>query len=94
VVRVQDGRPAAEGFRHVAVAETEADPLSLGRHLEMTLTACLDVFTHHYLQARNQLPVAGCLGWRGAPAAARVVLVAAFSGVASGASNADPLPLS
>jgi hypothetical protein len=62
VVRVQDGRPAAEGFRHVAVAETEADPLSLGRHLGMTLTACLDVFTHHYLQARNQLPVV----WDGA----------------------------
>jgi hypothetical protein len=30
-----------------------------GEHLaERTLEAYLDVFTHHYLQAKNQLPVA------------------------------------
>jgi DTW domain-containing protein YfiP len=34
-----------------------------GDHVaEKTLAAWLDVFTHHYLQARNQLPVA----WDGA----------------------------
>jgi hypothetical protein len=30
-----------------------------GEHVaEQTLEAYLDVFTHHYLQAKNQLPVA------------------------------------
>ena len=34
-----------------------------GEHVaEQTLAAYLDVFTHHYLQAKNQLPIA----WEGA----------------------------
>ena len=49
---------------HFCTSEVAALCLNLaGEHLaEKTLTAYLDVFTHHYLQARNQLPVA----WDGA----------------------------
>ena len=49
---------------HFCTSEVAALCLNLaGDHLaEKTLAAYLDVFTHHYLQARNQLPVA----WDGA----------------------------
>ena len=49
---------------HFCTSEVAALCLNLaGDHLaEKTLVAYLDVFTHHYLQARNQLPVA----WDGA----------------------------
>ena len=49
---------------HFCTSEVAALCLNLaGEHLaEQTLEAYLDVFTHHYLQARNQLPVA----WDGA----------------------------
>ena len=49
---------------HFCTSEVAALCLNLaGEHLaEKTLEAYLDVFTHHYLQARNQLPVA----WDGA----------------------------
>ncbi len=49
---------------HWCTSEVAALCLQLaGEHLaEQTLAAWLDVFTHHYLQARNQLPVA----WDGA----------------------------
>ncbi|MEP6876610.1 MAG: tRNA-uridine aminocarboxypropyltransferase [Burkholderiales bacterium] len=49
---------------HFCTSEVAALCLNLaGEHLaEQTLAAYLDVFTHHYLQARNQLPVA----WDGA----------------------------
>ena len=45
---------------HFCTSEVAALCLNLaGEHLaEKTLEAYLDVFTHHYLQARNQLPVA------------------------------------
>jgi len=45
---------------HFCTSEVAALCLNLaGEQLaEQTLTAYLDVFTHHYLQARNQLPVA------------------------------------
>jgi DTW domain-containing protein YfiP len=45
---------------HFCTSEVAALCLSLaGEHVaEQTLVAYLDVFTHHYLQARNQLPVA------------------------------------
>ena len=45
---------------HFCTSEVAALCLNLaGEHLaEQTLVAWLDVFTHHYLQARNQLPVA------------------------------------
>ena len=49
---------------HFCTSEVAALCLSLaGEHIaEQTLAAYLDVFTHHYLQAKNQLPVA----WEGA----------------------------
>ena len=49
---------------HLCTVEVAALCLALaGEHVAgQTLTAYLDVFTHHYLQARNQLPVA----WEGA----------------------------
>ena len=49
---------------HFCTSEVAALCLNLaGEHrAEQTLQAYLDVFTHHYLQARNQLPVA----WDGA----------------------------
>jgi DTW domain-containing protein YfiP len=49
---------------HFCTSEVAALCLGLaGEYLaEQTLAAYLDVFTHHYLQARNQLPVA----WEGA----------------------------
>jgi len=49
---------------HFCTSEVAAQCLHLaGEHAAaLTLTAWLDVFTHHYLQARNQLPVA----WDGA----------------------------
>jgi DTW domain-containing protein len=49
---------------HFCTSEVAALCLNLaGEHLaEQKLAAYLDVFTHHYLQARNQLPVA----WDGA----------------------------
>ena len=49
---------------HFCTSEVVALCLSLaGEHrAEKALEAYLDVFTHHYLQARNQLPVA----WDGA----------------------------
>jgi DTW domain-containing protein len=49
---------------HFCTSEVAALCLNLaGEHVaEKTLVAYLDVFTHHYLQARNQLPVA----WDGA----------------------------
>jgi DTW domain-containing protein len=49
---------------HFCTSEVAALCLNLaGEHAaEQTLVAWLDVFTHHYLQARNQLPVA----WEGA----------------------------
>jgi DTW domain-containing protein len=49
---------------HFCTSEVAALCLNLaGEHAaERTLAAYLDVFTHHYLQARNQLPVA----WDGA----------------------------
>jgi DTW domain-containing protein len=49
---------------HFCTSEVAALCLNLaGDHVaEQTLAAYLDVFTHHYLQARNQLPVA----WDGA----------------------------
>jgi len=49
---------------HFCTSEVAALCLALaGEHVaEQTLTAYLDVFTHHYLQAKNQLPVA----WEGA----------------------------
>ena len=49
---------------HFCTSEVAALCLNLaGDHLaEKTLAAYLDVFSHHYLQARNQLPVA----WDGA----------------------------
>jgi DTW domain-containing protein len=49
---------------HFCTSEVAALCLNLaGDHgAEQTLAAYLDVFTHHYLQARNQLPVA----WDGA----------------------------
>ena len=49
---------------HFCTSEVAALCLNLaGDHAaEQTLVAYLDVFTHHYLQARNQLPVA----WDGA----------------------------
>ncbi len=49
---------------HFCTSEVAALCLNLaGEHVaEQTLVAYLDVFTHHYLQARNQLPVA----WDGA----------------------------
>ena len=45
---------------HLCTSEVAALCLALaGEHLaEQTLAAYLDVFTHHYLQARNQLPIA------------------------------------
>ena len=45
---------------HFCTSEVAALCLQLaGEHLaQQTLAAYLDVFTHHYLQARNQLPVA------------------------------------
>ena len=45
---------------HFCTSEVAALCLNLaGEQLaEQTLTAYLDVFTHHYLQARNQLPIA------------------------------------
>ena len=48
---------------HFCTSEVAALCLALaGEHLAgQTLTAYLDVFTHHYLQAKNQLPVA----WEG-----------------------------
>ncbi len=48
---------------HLCTSEVAALCLALaGEHLAaQTLSAYLDVFTHHYLQARNQLPVA----WEG-----------------------------
>ena len=49
---------------HFCTSEVAALCLELaGEHVaEQTLAAYLDVFTHHYLQARNQLPIA----WDGA----------------------------
>ena len=49
---------------HFCTSEVAALCLNLaGEHVaEQALAAWLDVFTHHYLQARNQLPVA----WDGA----------------------------
>jgi len=49
---------------HLCTSEVAALCLALaGDYVaEQTLAAYLDVFTHHYLQARNQLPVA----WEGA----------------------------
>ena len=49
---------------HFCTSEVAALCLALaGEHVaEQTLTAYLDVFTHHYLQAKNQLPIA----WEGA----------------------------
>jgi DTW domain-containing protein YfiP len=49
---------------HFCTSEVAALCLSLaGEHVaEQTLAAYLDVFTHHYLQAKNQLPIA----WEGA----------------------------
>ena len=49
---------------HFCTSEVAALCLSLaGDHVaEETLEAYLDVFTHHYLQAKNQLPIA----WEGA----------------------------
>ena len=49
---------------HFCTSEVAAMCLALaGEHVaEQTLTAYLSVFTHHYLQAKNQLPVA----WEGA----------------------------
>lgn len=45
---------------HFCTSEVAALCLSLAgeERAEQTLEAYLDVFTHHYLQARNQLPVA------------------------------------
>jgi len=45
---------------HFCTSEVAAQCLKLaGEHVaEQTLAAYLDVFTHHYLQARNQLPIA------------------------------------
>jgi len=45
---------------HFCTSEVAAMCLNLvGEHLaEQTLQAYLEVFTHHYLQARNQLPIA------------------------------------
>ena len=45
---------------HFCTSEVAALCLNLAGELlaEQLLTAYLDVFTHHYLQARNQLPVA------------------------------------
>ncbi|WP_088279871.1 tRNA-uridine aminocarboxypropyltransferase [Ideonella sp. A 288] len=49
---------------HFCTSEVAALCLGLAGepHAEQVLTAYLDVFTHHYLQARNQLPV----DWDGA----------------------------
>jgi DTW domain-containing protein YfiP len=49
---------------HFCTSEVAALCLNLaGEHVaEQTLVAYLDVFTHHYLQAKNQLPIA----WEGA----------------------------
>jgi DTW domain-containing protein YfiP len=49
---------------HFCTSEVAALCLNLaGEHVaEQTLAAYLDVFTHHYLQAKNQLPIA----WEGA----------------------------
>jgi DTW domain-containing protein YfiP len=49
---------------HFCTSEVAAMCLNLAgeRVAEQTLEAYLDVFTHHYLQARNQLPIA----WEGA----------------------------
>jgi DTW domain-containing protein YfiP len=48
---------------HLCTSEVAALCLALaGEHMAgQTLAAYLDVFTHHYLQARNQLPIA----WQG-----------------------------
>jgi DTW domain-containing protein YfiP len=45
---------------HFCTSEVAALCMSLAgeRVAEQTLEAYLDVFTHHYLQAKNQLPVA------------------------------------
>jgi DTW domain-containing protein YfiP len=45
---------------HFCTSEVAALCMSLAgeRAAEQTLEAYLDVFTHHYLQAKNQLPVA------------------------------------
>ncbi|MEO7128718.1 MAG: DTW domain-containing protein, partial [Rhodoferax sp.] len=44
---------------HLCTCEVAASCLALAGepHAAQTLEAYLDVFTHHYLQARNQLPV-------------------------------------
>ena len=44
---------------HLCTSEVAALCLALAgeAHAAQTLEAYLDVFTHHYLQARNQLPV-------------------------------------
>ena len=46
---------------HLCTSEVTALCLALAgeSHAAQTLEAYLDVFTHHYLQARNQLPVDG-----------------------------------
>ena len=45
---------------HLCTSEVAALCLNLAgdRVAGQTLDACLDVFTHHYLQAKNQLPIA------------------------------------
>ena len=70
---------------HFCTSEVAALCLNLAgeRVAEQTLVAYLDVFTHHYLQARNQLPVA----WDG-PAHQRLREVSR-----SGATNADQFPI-
>ena len=49
---------------HFCTSEVAALCLALAGEpvAEQTLAAYLDVFTHHYLQAKNQLPIA----WEGA----------------------------
>ena len=44
---------------HLCTSEVAARCLDLAGDLVagQTLDACLEVFTHHYLQAKNQLPV-------------------------------------
>jgi DTW domain-containing protein YfiP len=70
VLSLQSGRQSAYLLRrsrrmdHLCTSEVAAQCLALAgdQRAEQLLSAYLDVFTHHYLQARNQLPVA----WDGA----------------------------
>jgi DTW domain-containing protein len=73
---------------HFCTSEVAALCLNLAgeHHAEQTLMAYLDVFTHHYLQARNQLPVA----WDGlAHQRLRALSALSPSGSTAGALLAD-----